>query len=1018
MTEKIIPKRISCRLKESHILDEFALFSGVWLYMRSGQNPSDARTLLKNSEFADFVHEDLQNFLSKCSFSLEAIEQHFSINIGILKNFWNRGGKYTAQILRKPKNFTQLIWFEDIRDNKKFQKESRCEVMLLLNIDLVKLRSAFKSTIEIEHLSDALLLFGQTSDYEVFNMKRLRYLEGKYKINIILCEKNGESSEITIVRETLRKKFDLTVYFLIKSGASNLLLEPIENFEIIVDETLIPKKFICDVQPKCKKVFTCQRNLENHRKKCLELSTKKITCKEKAYGDDSTLQQKMVEDGFAPKEFLDYHDFYLATWDIETYEEKTFLDVPDKGMVAEADLRLLSIALGTNIPGFSPKCWVRKSSEPEEARIIIEKFVASLLRLRQKKVSLLPEYIKEIGWKLFKRINEVSEENERLGIKTCPELSKLISYKNFIENLENLSVFGFNSQRFDLPVIAGTLFRVLESSTLTPVSVLKKGASYFSVSCGGLIFKDALNFTSPCSLEKFLKNWEAPVLKSIWPYSLFSSVEEIKMTKTFPKRSQFFSELKNKTVSIEEYTTAAREFHRRRLLPKNHPEKIYSMLGWLRIYNLLDVMPLAQALENCFRSYCEFFGVDPMTSHSLPGMAQQAMFKNLDENSPLLYSIPEKAKEINNLFRENVIGGLVNCFSRHATTDSNSSYPDRAKQTENGDDIKTICFLDFNSMYLKCQSQNMPTGPGLKWERKNESSDQWVKNVMTDGHSFKAQQWLSFMQHADPFLKKEKGKTRIQCKFFRGEKVVYKDNRSTWTVDGFADTPKGLKFYEFLGCHFHKGCPKCDPDGHDDFFFDVKVEYLRKLGRVEYIYECQWDEWLPQIKNRKTKSLPHVLESNHTEKDILESICNNQLFGFILCDIMTPENLIQEYKNFPPIIKRLKITEEYLSPFMKQQWEKRNKVGEKMNRETVIQCFNAENHLLMTSLVKFYISIGLRITKIHRVIQYQPFQCLTPFVDHVTTMRLEAEREGKKTKANSAKTFGNSGYGKVSKNRF
>ena len=33
-------------------------------------------------------------------------------------------------------------------------------------------------------------------------------------------------------------------------------------------------------------------------------------------------------------------------------------------------------------------------------------------------------------------------------------------------------------------------------------------------------------------------------------------------------------------------------------------------------------------------------------------------------------------------------------------------------------------------------------------------------------------------------------------------------------------------------------------------------------------------------------------------------------------------------------------------------------------------------------------------------------------------MRLEAEKAGKKTKANTAKTYGNAGYGKVKKNNF
>ena len=1009
MSEKSGFKRVPCKIKDQFILDEFSIFTGVWLYIRSGQNPSEARKLAKNRDFLNFVHEDLENFLSNNVFSLEEIERHFSIDIGIVKNLKNQGKYIGCEIIRKPKYYSKVIWFEDVQN-----QPNRAEVLLIFNLDLQKLKPCYKTTIPVANFTEALLFFGIETDFQVFSMKRLRYLEGKYQINLILCERCPETDEIKIVRETIRKKFDLTIHFIVKNGASQLLNEPIENFEIIVGSTLFPKKFICDVQPKCKLTFTCKQNLEKHREKCLQMSTKQIICKEKVYGDEKNIQTSMVEDGFAPEEFIDFRDFLLVTFDIETFEEKTWLEIPENGLVSEADLRLLSIAVGSNIPGFKEKCWVRKSSDPKEARVILEKFVETLLKLRKKRQEYLPPYLTDMENKIIERELELLDECKTQEIKTCPELTKIISYRNYITNLKNLSIFGFNSQRFDIPVIAGTLFRILQFVTGDEVSVLKKGASYFSVSCGGLIFKDSLNYTSPCRLEKFLQNWEAPFSKSIWPYSLFGSVEEIKACKKFPKRSEFYSELKNEHVSKEEYAKAAREFHRRKLLPKTHPEKIHSMLDWLKIYNLLDVSPLASALENCFRSYSNFFNVDPIISSSLPGMAQMAMFKNLSPDSPLLYSIPDKFKEVNQLFRENVLGGLVNCYSRHATTDSESNYPERARKTKNGEDIKTIIFLDFNSMYLRCQDQPMPCGPGIVWERKNESGNLWTKNVMTHGHSFKAQQWLSFMQHNDRFLKKTKGLTRIECKFFRGEKVIFKSEKATWTVDGFANTERGVKFYEFLGCHYHPGCPKCDPNGRDDFFFDTKVEYMRKFGRVEYIYECQWDEWLPKIENRKTKSLPLVLDNNHTEADILKSICDGKLFGFISCDISTPANLIQENKNFPPIIKRLTITDEYLSPFMKGQWEKKNKNGEKLKRETVVQCFEAENHLLMTSLVKFYISIGLKITKVHKVIQYQPFKCLSPFVKHVTTMRLDAERNRKKTKANSAKTFGNSGYGKVS----
>ena len=163
----------------------------------------------------------------------------------------------------------------------------------------------------------------------------------------------------------------------------------------------------------------------------------------------------------------------------------------------------------------------------------------------------------------------------------------------------------------------------------------------------------------------------------------------------------------------------------------------------------------------------------------------------------------------------------------------------------------------------------------------------------------------------------------------------------------------------------------------------------------------------------RTKTLPMILKVDHTDEEILRQISAGKLFGFLLCDISTPDHLMQSMADFPPIIKRLEVTKEYMSEYMAERYAKKNP-NEELKRETVVQCFHAENHLLMTPLAQFYMQLGLKITKIHRFIQYQPSRALAPFAKNVASMRVEAEKAGNKTKANSAKTFGNSGYGKVS----
>ena len=323
------------------------------------------------------------------------------------------------------------------------------------------------------------------------------------------------------------------------------------------------------------------------------------------------------------------------------------------------------------------------------------------------------------------------------------EYFSLQRYKRALNNITKLDVFGFNSSRFDVPCVAAPL--LIELSSRSKLNIIKKSGKYFSISTEKFNFKDALNFTSPCTYERFARVWGAPSGKSIWPYSLYSSIEQIKSAKTFPHYRQFTSKLNPKrSPSMVTYIESKTEFYRRTLLPKGHPDRICSMLGWLRFYNLQDVSPFAIALENCFASYKMYFDADPLLSLSLPALAQEAMFANYEPNDPLMYSFSKKNQHINDIFRNNVYGGLVNAYKRHIITYDKPGVPQQARYAPNGNPYSTYVMLDFTSMYLSCQQMEMPASPGINWEKQNDGK--FLKNIMTSGHSFKAQQWLTYLQ--------------------------------------------------------------------------------------------------------------------------------------------------------------------------------------------------------------------------------------------------------------------------------
>ena len=53
----------------------------------------------------------------------------------------------------------------------------------------------------------------------------------------------------------------------------------------------------------------------------------------------------------------------------------------------------------------------------------------------------------------------------------------------------------------------------------------------------------------------------------------------------------------------------------------------------------------------------------------------------------------------------------------------------------------------------------------------------------------------------------------------------------------------------------------------------------------------------------------------------------------------------------------------------------------------LISSFNLENGTIITPLLNFYISIGLKFTRIYRVVQYTPSKCFNTFLQSLVEAR-------------------------------
>ena len=171
--------------------------------------------------------------------------------------------------------------------------------------------------------------------------------------------------------------------------------------------------------------------------------------------------------------------------------------------------------------------------------------------------------------------------------------------------------------------------------------------------------------------------------------------------------------------------------------------------------------------------------------------------------------------------------------------------------------------------------------------------------------------------------------------------------------------------------------------------------------------ECEWNKMKATIA-KPTTGLGHLFD-NDNEETLLDGIRNDRIFGFIVADVDIEDAKIDEFvKNgylFPPCTSRKELSMEHLSPYMQQRYTEERKTPQL----TVIQTYRGTQLLLLTEMVKFLMENGFNIKNVSQVIQYQPGKALAPFVEKVTSMRIQAARDGDEAKGMVGKLTGNSG---------
>ena len=199
--------------------------------------------------------------------------------------------------------------------------------------------------------------------------------------------------------------------------------------------------------------------------------------------------------------------------------------------------------------------------------------------------------------------------------------------------------------------------------------------------------------------------------KGVYPYEFMDDFEKFKK-QSLPKKTSFFSRLKQEKVSDEDFEHAQKVWKEFEL--KN-------MGDFHDLYLKTDVLLLADVMEN-FRKLCEkHYELDPAHFFTVPGMAWDAMLKMTGIKLELLEDV-----DMLLMIEKGIRGGISNAFKRYAK--ANNKF---MKDFDPAEKSSFIVYLDANNLYGWAMSKPLPVG-GFEWMAEKELKN-WKRFVDEEG---------------------------------------------------------------------------------------------------------------------------------------------------------------------------------------------------------------------------------------------------------------------------------------------
>ncbi|KAG3063314.1 hypothetical protein PC122_g18923 [Phytophthora cactorum] len=518
-------------------------------------------------------------------------------------------------------------------------------------------------------------------------------------------------------------------------------------------------------------------------------------------------------------------------------------------------------------------------------------------------------------------------------------------YGRIKQQLDQVPVLGFNSGRYDINLIKNDLFAVIGTDNIKSVIT---NPSYMCIATSDMKMLDISNYVpAGTSYAKYLSTYLGDCKcdnkircvcglgKGIFPYEFITSFNVLSQT-TIPPKSAFDSELRGTSISDDEYK-------RVQFVWEHYGMKsIKDLLIW---YNNLDVVPFIKAIK-AQRELFKRIDLDMFADGvSLPGLSEKVMYQTCFDN---LQYPSKKSLQAFRFPSKRMSGYKSQDVEAKREFGMTLGHLDRLLNQH-----KYLCGLCYGPLSAETASA----------DRINNKLEHIDGNILISCISCNT-------ARKDMSLKGFRYKKLLE---FNSDRLVYSIDKEEKDIYGkmkanIAGGPS-IIFNRYAKRNETKirGGKLCKKV----IGYDANALYLWALGND-----------MPCGRLTTIEAYP----------DIVDDIKNDKIFGFLECDIQTPEHLKQYFGEMTPILKNTLIdcTDE-------------NSIGKHI--------YFGEKILIYTPLLKWYLSHGMETTKTYSFIKASSHKAFAPFMEAVSNARREGDADKSKAMiAEMMKLVGNSAF--------